>query len=147
MKNFWNDFKAFISKGNILDMAVGVIIATAFGKIITSLVDDVVMPLIGKLIGGVDFSTWAIPLGQPVGGGEPITLNIGVFINAIINFLLVALIIFLVLRAIVKAQEKAKALAGKKEEEEEEEEAAPTQEELLTEIRDLLKAKQDADDQ
>ncbi len=146
MKNFWSDFKAFIAKGNIIDMAVGVIIGGAFGKIVTSLVDDVIMPLISLATGGLDFTAWKWVIrpdeldaaGEIVKAG--VSINYGNFINVILNFLIIALCIFLVLRAIVKAQEKVKALAGKKEEEEaEEEEEKETAEDILAEIRDYLK--------
>lgn len=139
------EFKEFIMRGNVLDMAVGVIIATAFGAITTSLINNVIMPVIGLLIGGIDLSNWDIVLraaeldaaGEVV--KEAVVLGLGTFISAVINFILIALIVF----AIVKAFNKAASLGKKKEEEEkkEEEPAAPTTEELLTEIRDLLAEK------
>ena len=139
------EFKEFIMRGNVLDMAVGVIIATAFGAITQSLINNVIMPVIGLLIGGIDLSNWDIVLraaeldaaGEVV--KEAVVLGIGTFISAVINFILIALIVF----AIVKAFNKAASLGKKKEEEEkkEEEPAAPTTEELLTEIRDLLAEK------
>ncbi len=142
---FWADFKAFISKGNVLDMAVGVIIATAFGKITTSLINDVLMPLIGMLVGGIDLAKLNIVLKEAVVDGagevvsEAVVVGLGTLITAIIDFLLVAFVVFLLIRGIAKAQKRAK----KEEEEapaEPEPEPEPTKEELLlTEIRDLLK--------
>ena len=122
------EFKEFIMRGNVLDLAVGVIIGGAFTAIVTSLVDDVIGPVIGMLCGGIDFSSIAVTVGSA-------QLMVGNFIQAIINFLLVALCVF----AIIKSVNKASDLTKKKEEEAAEEEpAAPTTEELLTEIRDLL---------
>ena len=117
------EFKAFISRGNVMDMAVGVIIATAFGKITTSLVNDVVMPAIQYFIGSADTSSMNIVL-QPavVENGEviseAITIGIGTFIGTIIDFLLVALVVFLVIKAMNTAKDKAEALAHRKKEEE-----------------------------
>ena len=143
MKKFFAEFKEFAMRGNVMDMAVGVIIGTAFGKITTSLVNDVFMPLIGLLIGGVDLGQLNIVLkpevldeaGQVV--TEAVTLGIGTFLSTVIDFVLVAFVIFL----LVKAMNKLASLK-KKEEEAPEEDPKPTSEELLTEIRDLLKAQQ-----
>ncbi len=146
MKKLFEEFKAFISKGNVLDMAVGVIIATAFGKITTSLVNNVIMPAIGLLCGGRDLTdilNWVIvpatldEAGEVVDAG--VTIGFGTFVGTIIDFILVALVVF----AIVKAFNKARTAAEKKKKAEEEaaaeeEPAGPTTEELLTEIRDLL---------
>ncbi len=140
------EFKEFIMRGNVVDMAVGVIIATAFGKITTSLVNDVAMPAIGMLIGGIDLSKLNIVLQEAVldeAGAvvtEAVTLGIGTFITTIIDFILVALCVFIFIKVITKMQ------SLKKKEEEVVEEAPaepePTKEELLlTEIRDLLKDK------
>ena len=137
---FIKEFKEFAMKGNVMDMAVGVIIGGAFGKIVSSLVDDVLMPLIGMLTGGIDLSGLSYKVMLPaVDGGEPIagaTLKYGAFIQNIIDFLIIAFCIFLMMKAINK-------LMAKKEEPAPEPEApaGPTQEELLTEIRDLLKNK------
>ena len=122
------EFKAFAMKGNVVDMAVGIIIGAAFGKIIASLVADVIMPPIGMLMGGVDFSDLAFALGQ----GEGVaSVNYGLFINTVVNFLIVAFAIFM----LVKGMNSMK----KKEEEKPAEPAKPSAEEaLLTEIRDLL---------
>lgn len=137
MKNFVREFKEFAVKGNVMDLAIGVIIGAAFGKIVTSLVNDVVMPAVGLLVGGVDFSSLAITL-QPEtlnDAGEvvkaAVSLNYGVFINTVIDFAIVALVIF----AVIKGMNRLK----RKEEEKPKEEKHPTQVELLVEIRDLLK--------
>ena len=131
-------------RGNVMDMAIGVVIATAFGAITTSLINNIIMPLIGLAFGGIDLSKWDILLSPEVvdEAGEVVKeasyLGIGTFITAIINFLLIALVIFLVVKAINKISERRK----KEEEEEEEAPAEPSAEEvLLTEIRDLLKDK------
>lgn len=128
------EFKEFAMKGNVMDMAIGIVIGAAFGKIVSSLVSDVIMPPIGLLLGGVDFSNLLITLQQAVGDTPAVTLNYGVFINTIIDFLIVALAIFLVVKGINKMKRK-----------EEEAPAAPPkpskEETLLTEIRDLLKTR------
>ena len=136
---FIKEFKEFAIKGNVMDMAVGVIIGGAFGKIVSSLVDDVLMPLVGMLTGGIDVSglAYKVMLPNPVEGGEPLagaTLKYGAFIQNVIDFLIIAFCIFLMMKAINK-------LMAKKEEPAPEAPAGPTQEELLTEIRDLLKEK------
>ena len=144
MKKFFAEFKEFAMRGNVMDMAVGVIIGTAFGKITTSLVNDVFMPLIGLLIGGVDLGQLNIVLkpevldeaGQVV--TEAVTLGIGTFLSTVIDFVLVAFVIFLMVKTINQLHK----LGKKDKEPQEEEEPAPTSEELLTEIRDLLKAQQ-----
>ncbi|MCQ2520470.1 MAG: large-conductance mechanosensitive channel protein MscL [Lachnospiraceae bacterium] len=141
MKKTFKDFKDFISKGNVLDMAVGVIIGGAFGKIVTSLVNDILMPLLGVVTGGADFSTKKIVLSpaEVDAAGEVIkaeaAILYGSFIQNIIDFLLIALCIFFITKAVAKAGEKLK----KQEEAKPEEPKKPTSEELLTEIRDLLK--------
>ncbi len=140
MKKFWKEFKEFINKGNVLGLAVGVIIGGAFSTITTSLTNDIIMPIVSIFLGGVDFSTMSLtlptffPLAEDA---APNTLNYGSFLSAVINFLILALVVF----CIVKAVNKAMSLAKKKEE------AAPppappepsNEEKLLTEIRDLLK--------
>lgn len=123
-RGFLGEFKAFISRGNVIDMAVGVIIATAFGKITTSLVNDVVMPAIQYFIGSADTSSLDIVLQPAVldeSGAvisEAITIGIGTFIGTIIDFILVALVVFLVIKAMNAAKDKAEALAHRKKEEE-----------------------------
>ena len=140
MGSFVKDFRDFINQGNVVDMAVGVIIGGAFGKIVSSLVSDVIMPLIGAVTGGISFSDIKYELTPAVmENGEVIqeanTLNIGMFIDSIINFLIIALCIFTVIRLLQKSKEKfvhGEAPA--------EEAPSPSAEDLLTEIRDLLKA-------
>ena len=139
MSKFLSEFKEFAVKGNALDMAVGVIIGAAFGKIVSSIVDDIIMPPIGWLIGGVDFSNLKItlPAEQIVEGvaTQPATINYGMFIQNVIDFLIVALCVFLLVKAINK-------LTKKKEQETPAAPPAPSAEEkLLTEIRDLMKNK------
>lgn len=121
----FNEFKAFISKGNVIDLAVAVILGGAFGAIIKSLVDDLIMPLIGIILGGVDFTTLAVQFGEA-------SLTYGNFIQAVINFLIIAFALFMIVRAYNRTKK--------------EEEAAPAappepsaEEKLLAEIRDLLK--------
>ena len=123
-----NEFKAFAMRGNVVDMAVGIIIGAAFGKIIASLVSDVIMPPIGMLMGNVDFSDLALMLGEGEGAAS---LNYGLFINTVINFLIIAFAIFMVIKGLNSMK--------KKEAEKPAEPPKPSAEEaLLTEIRDLL---------
>ena len=143
MKKFLNEFKEFAMRGNVLDMAIGVVIGSAFGKITTSLVNDVFMPLIGLLIGGIDLGQLNLTLKAAVMDGdtvvkEPVMLGLGTFLSTIIDFILVAFVIFLM----VKAINKLHALGKKDEEPGPEEPETPTAEELLTDIRDLLKEQQ-----
>ena len=127
-----DEFKAFVMRGNVVDLAVGVIIGGAFGKIVTSLVNDIFMPIIGMIIGNVDFTTLEIKIGEPVEGAEQAAIKYGMFIQEIVNFLIIALCIFMVIKLINKVQ--------KKKEEEPAPAPEPTKEEvLLTEIRDSLK--------
>lgn len=135
------EFKEFISRGNVMDLAVGVIIGGAFQAIINSLVNDIIMPLITLLTGGIDFTNWFISLdgskyetlalAQEAGAS---TLNYGVFITAIINFLLMAIVIFLMVKAMNKLNKK-----NKKQEKKEEAPKKSDETLLLEEIRDLLK--------
>ena len=149
MKKLAKEFKEFIMRGNVLDMAVGVIIATAFGAITTTLVQKVLMPLIGCIFGGVDLDKLNITLKAAVMEGEEVVkeavvMEIGTFITAIINFIIVALIVFIIVKAFNKAREAAEARRKKEEAEEEpapEEPAGPTTEELLGEILEELKKK------
>lgn len=147
-KGFFAEFKEFISRGNVLDMAVGVIIATAFGKITTSLVNDVFMPLIGWFIGEIDLSTLNITLSPEklaedgTVAKEAVVIGIGTFVSAVIDFVLVALVVFIMIKAFNAAKDKAESLKKKEEEAAAAEEPAPEPSEevkLLTEIRDLLK--------
>ncbi|PLR80044.1 large conductance mechanosensitive channel protein MscL [Bacillus canaveralius] len=122
----WNEFKRFAIKGNVIDLATGVVIGTAFGKIVTSLVNDIIMPIVGLLIGGIDFSKLIFPLPN---GAEDI--KIGLFIQTIVNFMIIAFSIFMMVRLIERFK--------RKEEEKPAELVIDRQEELLSEIRDLLK--------
>lgn len=101
-----SEFKSFAMRGNVVDMAVGVIIGAAFGKIVTSLVSDVVMPPIGMLMGGVDFSDIALTLKEAEGDMPAVTMNVGVFINTVIDFLIVAFVIFMVIKQINRFKKK-----------------------------------------
>ena len=149
MKKFAEEFKAFIMRGNVLDMAVGVIIATAFGKITTSLVNDVFMPFLSWIFGARDMTALNVVVREAVMDGdtvvkEAITLGFGNFVGAIIDFVLVALVVFCIVKAFNKAHELAEA--KKKAEEEaaaaaEPEEPKPTTEELLAQILEELKNK------
>lgn len=135
------EFKKFAMRGNVMDMAVGIIIGGAFGKIITSLVNDIIMPPIGKLLGGVDFTNLFIVLGKgtypslaAAQAAGAATINYGVFINTVINFLIIAFSIFMIIKAMNAAKKKEEAAPAAP--------AAPPREEiLLTEIRDLLAKK------
>ncbi len=124
------EFKEFAMRGSVVDLAVGIIIGAAFGKIVTSLVNDVLMPPIGILVGGVDFSNLAITLKDAAAGGTAVVIRYGLFINAIIDFIIVAFAIFLLIRAINAFKKKAEAAPA----------PPPRQEVLLAEIRDLLKS-------
>ncbi len=123
------EFKEFAVKGNVVDMAVGIIIGAAFGKIVSSAVADVVMPPIGLLIGGVDFSDLVITLKAAEGSAPAVVISIGKFIQAVVDFTIVAFAIFMVIKVLNKLRPKDPAAAP-----------GPTKEEiLLTEIRDLLR--------
>jgi large conductance mechanosensitive channel len=122
----WNEFKKFAFKGNVLDLAVGVVIGAAFGKIVSSLVDDLIMPLIGILVGGVDFSALFLKVGDA-------KIKYGAFIQNVVDFIIIAFSIFLVIRMMSKFKQKEETKAEVKPSE-------PTKEEiLLSEIRDLLR--------
>ena len=130
MKLF-DEFKAFVMRGNVVDLAVGVIIGGSFGKIVTSLVNDIFMPIIGMILGNVDFTSLEIKLGEPVEGAEQAAIRYGMFIQEIVNFLIIALCIFMVIKVINKMQKKKEEAPAPAPE--------PTKEEvLLTEIRDAL---------
>ena len=140
MKKFFNEFKTFAMRGNVLDMAIGVVIGAAFGKITTSVVNDIIMPMIGLITGGIDLTQWNILLNSAAveAGADPVTLGIGNLLAVILDFIIVAFAMFL----LVKGINKLHSLGKKDEEPAPEEPAAPTAEELLTEIRDLLKEQQ-----
>ena len=130
MKLF-DEFKAFVIRGNVVDLAVGVIIGGAFGKIVTSLVNDIFMPIIGMILGNVNFTSLEIKLGEPVEGAEQAAIRYGAFIQEIVSFLIIALCIFMVIKVINKLQKKKEEAPAPAPE--------PTKEEvLLTEIRDAL---------
>lgn len=130
-----DEFKSFAMKGNVVDMAIGIIIGAAFGKIVSSLVTDVIMPPLGVVIGGVDFKDLSIVLKEAVGNTPAVTLNYGNFIQVIFDFMIVAFAIFLVIKALAMARRKSEIKV-----EEAPKIAEPSKEEmLLTEIRDLLK--------
>ncbi len=123
------EFKAFAMRGNVIDMAVGIIIGAAFGKIVSSLVNDIIMPPIGLLVGGVNFTDLKIVLKQAVDGNPAVTLNYGNFLQVIFDFLIIAFAVFMLIKALSTAKRKEEAVPP-----------APTKSEaLLTEIRDLLK--------
>lgn len=141
MKKFIAEFKTFAMRGNVVDLAVGMIIGSAFGKITSSLVNDVIMPAVSLLLGGIDFSDWKLVLKQAVveNGQEvaaAISINYGTFLSTILDFIILAFAIFCMIKAINKLHRKEDAPA---------EEPAPpepsAEEKLLTEIRDLLKEK------
>lgn len=136
MKKFLEEFKAFAMRGNVLDMAVGVVIGGAFGKITTSLVNDIIMPLISMLTGGIDFSSWKWVLKAAQGDAAEVAVNFGNFIAVVLDFIIIAFAVFCMVKAINKLHKKKK----------EEAPAAPpepsAEEKLLAEIRDLLKEKQ-----
>ena len=156
MKKFLNEFKAFAMRGNVIDLAVGVVIGGAFGKITTSIVNDIIMPVIGVITGGLNFSDWKIVLKQAVLDAEgavtnpEVAITFGNTVAVILDFIIIAFAVFCMVKGINAMHAKAEAL--KKKEEEEAAAAAeppappaepePTKEELLlTEIRDLLKNK------
>ena len=142
--SFWTDFKNFAMRGNVIDLAVGVIIGGAFGKIVSSLVADIIMPLLGVLVGGVNFTDlkWVLKAPREVNGVEQagVTLNYGNFLQMTFDFLIIAFSIFLFIKLITRLTAKRKAQAQAQ--------AAATPPEpsaevkLLTEIRDLLKAQE-----
>lgn len=128
MKKMLNEFKDFAIKGNVIDMAVGIVIGAAFGKIVTSFVNDIIMPGVGLLVGGVNFDELTITLKQATDTAEAVTINYGLFLNTIINFIIIAFAIFIVIKQINRFQEK--------EEKEKKPEADIV---LLQEIRDELR--------
>jgi large conductance mechanosensitive channel len=134
MKNLMNDFKAFAMRGNVIDLAFAVIIGAAFGKIVSSLVENIIMPPIGYMIGGVSFSDLAITLGEGI-VANPVLIKYGIFLQAVLDFVIIAFVLFMVLKALTKLQKQK-----------EETPAAPPAKsdevKLLEEIRDTLKAKQ-----
>lgn len=139
---FIDEFKAFALKGNVMDLAVGVIIGGAFGKIVSSLVDNVIMPFVGLFTGGVDFSSLSLQLASPaalagLSKAEPATLNYGQFIQTSVDFIILAFVLFLLIKGFntIKRKEEAKPAEAA---------ALPAEQVLLTEIRDLLKSRVEA---
>jgi large conductance mechanosensitive channel len=126
------EFKVFVQRGNVVDLAVGVIIGGAFGKIVTSLVDNILMPLFGRLIGGVDFTKLAVTIGGTP--EEPVLVRYGSLIQASLDFLILAFCVFLIVKAMNAAKRKEPAAPAAPAE-------VPADVRLLTEIRDLLKAR------
>jgi len=124
------EFKEFAMKGNVVDMAVGIIIGAAFGKIVSALVNAIVMPALGWVIGGVDFSDLSIALGNNIVSGEPVALQYGQFVQALVDFLIIAFAIFMALKGINRLKKPSVQAAPP---------APPREEVLLTEIRDLLR--------
>lgn len=137
---FIKEFKEFASKGNVLDLAVGVIIGAAFGKIVSAAVNDLIMPLVGLFVGGVNFKNIKIILKNAVTDAngkiiaEAVTINVGNFLQAVFDFLMVALIVFLIIKSLNKLKRKEVA-------KEEEPKEPSNQEKILEEIRDILKSK------
>lgn len=127
--SFIKEFREFAMRGNVIDMAVGVIIGGAFGKIVSSLVSDIFMPVLGILTGGIDFKDMKFVLAQAQGDVPAVTLNYGVFIQNVIDFIIIAFAIFMMIKALNKVRKP------------EEKKAGPISEDLLIEIRDLLKNK------
>ena len=125
--SFIKEFREFAVRGNVVDMAVGVIIGGAFGKIVSSLVGDIVMPVLGILTGSVDCKDLKIVLAEAVGNTPAVTLNYGLFIQNVLDFIIIAFAIFMMVKGINKIKKPVEKIAG------------PTQEQLLAEIRDLLK--------
>ena len=144
MKKFFEEFKTFAMRGNVIDMAVGVVIGGAFGKITTSIVNDIIMPLISILTGGVDFSQWKIVLKEAVANAEgvidpatEVAIRYGNTIAIILDFVIIAFAVFCLVKALNNLHKKEEPAPAP----EPEPDPAPTTEELLTEIRDLLKNK------
>lgn len=128
MKSFFDEFKTFAVKGNVVELAVAVVIGAAFGKIVTSLVDNIIMPLVGIVLGGVDVSNLVVEVGNA-------TVNYGIFLQRVVDFIIIAFVIFLALKAVNNLQRK-------EEKKQEENPKEPSEEvKLLTEIRDQLKQK------
>ena len=134
--SFVKEFREFAVKGNVVDMAVGIIIGAAFGKIVTSFVNDIVTPPLGYLIGGVDFTDLAVTLPAARQGADPVTINYGAFLQTAFDFLIVAFAIFLVIKMINRLKRKEEVAPSTPPP------PPPRQEVLLEEIRDLLKRQQ-----
>jgi large conductance mechanosensitive channel len=132
--SMWQEFKLFAMKGSVIDMAIGIVTGAAFGKIVSSLVGDVIMPPLGLLIGGVDFSDLSVTLKAAVGGVPAVTPNYGKFVQTIFDFMIVSAAVFIAVKMIIRLRIK--------EEQKPAPPAAPTKDqEILSEIRDLLKSR------
>jgi large conductance mechanosensitive channel len=126
------EFEEFALRGNVVDLAVGVVIGAAFGRVVTSIVENVIMPPVGLIMGGVDFPTWQIVIKDAANGKPPVSMHVGLLLNAIVQFVLIAIAIFLIVKVMNHATRRAKPPPP-----------PPAPEiELLKEIRDLLKQKQ-----
>jgi large conductance mechanosensitive channel len=131
---FFQEFKKFAMRGNVVDLAVGIVIGAAFGRIVSSFVNDVLMPPIGLIVGGVDFSDLSVTLREAAGETAAVTLNYGTFIQTVVDFLIIAFAVFMVIKGINSMQRRQEAAPEKA--------PVPTGEEvLLAEIRDILKTK------
>ncbi len=130
--SFASDFKAFVMRGNVIDMAVGIVIGAAFGRIVTSLVNDIIMPPIGMITGGIDFSKMKAIIQNAPDPKKVISINYGTFVNTVITFIIIALAIFVVIRLLQRVMPKKEAAPP----------PTPPDVVLLTEIRDLLKQQQ-----
>lgn len=129
--SFFKEFKEFAIRGNVIDLAVGVIIGGAFGKIVSSVVNDIIMPLIGIVIGNIDISSLALTIPSNIANAEPVILKYGMFLQNIINFVVIVFCIFIFVKIMNNFKKKEEATT--------ENPAPSAQETLLTEIRDLLK--------
>ena len=145
MKKFFEEFKAFAMRGNVVDMAVGVVIGGAFGKITTSIVNDIIMPCISMITGGIDFSEWKFVMKEAVLNADgteaaaEVAINYGNTIAIILDFIIIAFAVFCLVKALNSLRRKEEEPAPAPEPEPEPAPPAPTTEELLAEIRDLLK--------
>lgn len=142
------EFKKFISRGNVVDLSVGIIIGTAFTKIVNSIVNDMIMPLVGVLTAGVNFADIKVnlvPIAKALGNknipAEGINMSLGLFINAVIEFLIIGFTVFLLIKFINKSKEKLEEIGSKKSKKKEEEVKKPDDILLLEEIRNILKKK------
>ena len=145
MKKFWSEFKAFISKGNVLDLAVGVVVGGAFGKITTSLVNDIIMPLISLATGGVSVSDWkwVITPADPANGIAESALYYGNFIQTILDFLIISFFIFLAIKIVIKSREKLEQVGNKIKKDvkkwgRKKKQVAPTAEEVMEETKKIM---------
>ncbi|HCM62992.1 MAG TPA: large conductance mechanosensitive channel protein MscL [Morganella sp. (in: Bacteria)] len=130
--SFIKEFREFAMRGNVVDMAVGIIIGAAFGKIVSSLVADIIMPPLGLLIGGIDFKQFTVVLREASGSAPAVLLNYGVFLQTVFDFVIVAFAIFMAIKMLNKLRREQAEVPA-------EPEAPPVEQQLLTEIRDLLK--------